>query len=149
MAQTALALVIVVLALVPLIAQIGATQGLAAAAQPSAARTVLTIHWSSEDVPGIPGVDAAIRDAFRTQEGTAVDYYAEYLESDRFPPEEASLGLRDYIRRKFAGRRIDVVIAVSTPALQFALRHRAELFPAAPIVASTGVPPAADIRWTA
>jgi PAS domain S-box-containing protein len=146
MAQTAFALVVAVLALVPLIAQTGATPGRAAAAQAPAVRTVLTIHWSSEEYPGIPVIDAAIRDVFRGQTGTAVDFYAEYLESDRFPPEESSLALRDYIGRKFAGRRIDVVIAVAAPALQFALRHREDLFPDAPIVFATGLPPPDAIR---
>ena len=42
--------------------------------------------------------------------------------------------LRDYIRRKFEGRRIDVVVANTTPALQFVIRYREELFPGVPIV---------------
>ena len=46
-----------------------------------------------------------------------------------FPSEPASLALRDYIRRKFHGRSIDLVIANTTPALPFVL-HRDDLFPA-------------------
>ena len=60
----------------------------------------------------------------------------EYLESGVFAPEDASQALRDYIHRKYRGRRIDLVIAIADPALRFVLDHRAELFPDAPIVFS-------------
>jgi len=67
-----------------------------------------------------------------------VDYFAEYLESDRFPGEEATLAFRDYLQRKYQGRRIDVVLAITDPALQFVLQYRDQLFPGVPIVASAG-----------
>ena len=63
-----------------------------------------------------------------------VDYFAEYLESDRFPAEEATLAFRDYIAGKYRGRRIDVVVAIGDIPLQFVLKHRGRLFPNAPIV---------------
>ena len=56
----------------------------------------------------------------------------------RFPAKPATLALRDYIRRKFEGRRIDVVVANTTPALQFVIRFREELFPRVPIVFLAG-----------
>lgn len=105
-------------------------------------RTVLTIHWSSEDFPATSVIDGAIRTAFRSAAESRVDYYAEYLETDRFPPEQADAALRDYIHHKFAGRPIDTVIAVSDPALQFVLRYREQLFPQAAIVSSTATVPA-------
>ena len=63
-----------------------------------------------------------------------IDYFAEYLESDLFPEEQASAALEDYIHRKFQGRRIDLVIAVTDTSLRFVLDHREELFPGAPII---------------
>jgi PAS domain S-box-containing protein len=108
------------------------------AAQTPAARNVLAIHWSSEDFPAGAQVDAAIRDVLLGRPDLPVDYYAEYLESDRFPEEEVSLALRDYIRVKYRDRPIHVVLAISAVALEFALRHRAELFPDAPVVFSLG-----------
>ena len=107
-----------------------------ASAQTQTARTVLTIHWGPETFPGTPALDAAIRDTLLTQADLPVNYFAEYLESEQFPPETASVALRDYIEKKFQGRRIDLVIANASGALQFALRFRDELFPGAPIVFS-------------
>lgn len=109
-------------------------------------RTVLTVQWSSEDFPGTAVRDAAIRKVLLSRADMPIDYYAEYLESDRFPAEDASLALRDYIGRKYRGRRIDLVIAISDVALQFVLRHRGELFPNAPIVFSGVAAPDASIR---
>jgi PAS domain S-box-containing protein len=116
-----------------------------AAAQPESVPTVLTIHWSTEDFPSTPVLDAAIRETLGSLD-TPVDYFAEYLESDRFPPEEAFESLRDYIQRKYRDRHIDVVIAVADPALEFALRYRTMLFPDAPIVASVAAVPDAASR---
>ena len=109
----------------------------AAAAQGRPARTVLSIHWGPEEFPGTWDIDAAIRGVLSSID-PPVNYYAEYLESETFPAEEASLALRDYIRRKFEDHPIDVVIANTTPALRFALLHRAELFPGAPVVFTAG-----------
>ena len=118
----------------------------AASAQPRSPRTVLAVHWSSEDFPNTSVVDAAIREVLLSRPGARVDYFAEYLESDRFPGANASLAFRDYIRRKYQGRRIDVVIANAEPALYFVLGHREELFPGAAVVSSTNAIPTAGIR---
>ena len=88
--------------------------------------------------PELPSLDAAIREALQSRADAPVNYYAEYLESETFPSEPSTLALRDYIRRKFEGRRIDVVVANATPALQFVLRFREELFPRVPIVFLAG-----------
>jgi PAS domain S-box-containing protein len=105
-----------------------------AAGQP---RTVLAIQWSSEDFPSTFPLDAAVREVLLGTTDAPVDYFTEYLESDRFPVEEAESALSNYIREKYAARSIDAVVAVSDAALAFALRYRAALFPNAPIIAST------------
>ena len=106
----------------------------AAAGTQQRARTVLTIHWGAEHDPSTERLDAAIRRVLLGHADAPVDYFAEYLETEGFPAETASKALRDYILGKFEGRHIDVVIAVASAALQFAVRYRTELFPDVPIV---------------
>ena len=101
----------------------------AAAAQAPVARTVLTIHWGAEDFPGTPPWTQAIREVLLSPSGPPINHYAEYLESEIFPPDVAADTLHDSIARKFANRRIDAVIANTTPALDFALEHRQALVP--------------------
>src|SRR5262245_61308710 len=103
-------------------------------------RTVLTLYWSSESFSGTHDLDAVIQQGLRSN-SDRIDYFAEYLESDRFPEEEATQAFCDYIRRKYRSHRIDVVIAVTQVALQFALRYRAELFPEAAVVFSATAAP--------
>src|SRR5262245_36221118 len=81
-------------------------------------------------------MDEAIRQVLLSRDDAPVDYFSEYLESDRFPDEQATLAFRDYLQRKYHGHRIDVVIAITDPALQFVLQYRDQLFPGVPIVAS-------------
>jgi len=104
-----------------------------AEAQGASPRTVLTIHSGAEDFPANPILDAGVRDRLAGSD-VLIDYYAEYLESDLFPGNEALLAFNDYLRRKYQGRRIDVVIAMTDASLRFALDHRGELFPDAPVI---------------
>jgi signal transduction histidine kinase len=115
------------------------------AAQP-AARTVVTIHGGSETFPGNGALDAAIRETLQSDPALPVDYYAEYLENEEFASDTADAALRDYVRKKFDERRIDLVIANTVPALQFVIRYRDELFPSAPVVFLAAAPPASLLR---
>ena len=99
-------------------------------------RTVLTITLGAENFPANPILDAGIREALASKTDLPIDVFTEYLESDAFPGEDASVALRDYIRRKYAGRRIDVVIAISDSVLAFVRHYRADLFPDAVIISS-------------
>ena len=105
-----------------------------ASAQVVSARTVLTITLGAASFPSSPILDAAIRESLASRPDVPIDYFAEYLESDLFPEEQASTALKDYIHRKFQGRKIDLVIAVTDTALRFVLEHREELYPGAPVI---------------
>ena len=85
----------------------------------SRSNRVLAIHWGAEDYPATPVVNDAIRKALQSRSRAfRSTIFAEYLESDVFPAETASQALREYIRRKYRGRHIDVVIAIADPALR-------------------------------
>jgi formate hydrogenlyase transcriptional activator len=63
-----------------------------------------------------------------------LEYYPEYLEANRFPGENQSQVLHDYLLKKYADRTIDVVVAQSDASLGFLLKYRNDLFPNVPIV---------------
>jgi signal transduction histidine kinase len=135
------------IALAVIIGLVGAEASGAPASTPSPApRTVVTIFWGPEDFPSSPMVNDAIRQALALEPAFPIDYFVEYLESDLFAPEHATEALRHYMRTKYQGRRIDLVIAVADPALRFVLDHRGELFPDAPIVYSGVALPAEAVR---
>jgi signal transduction histidine kinase len=105
-----------------------------ASAQPRPERNVLTLHSGAVDYAPNPVLDEGIREALFRTPGQSIDYFTEYLEFDRFSEIEASRAIREYIGRKYAGKRIDVVIAMTMRALRFATDNRDQLFSDAPIV---------------
>jgi hypothetical protein len=107
------------------------------AAEPATPKRVLALYWYGKDFPSNVVFDQSFQKAFRAAPGGAIEYYAEYFESNRFPGENQSLLLCDYLDRKYADHKVDVVMAVSFIALDFLLKHRNDLFPDAPIVFST------------
>lgn len=105
-----------------------------AAIQPPAPRNVLMVHLGSETFPVNPILDAGIREAFSRRPDVPVVYNAEYLESEVFTLDAATLAFKNYIAGKYADRRIDLVMVNTDRALRFVESNRAELFPDAPIV---------------
>jgi len=96
-------------------------------------RRVLVLYWYNKDYPGNILFEQGFLTVLQSSQAN-LDYYPEYLESNRFPGQVQELLLRDYLRQKYADRAIDVVVAVTDQAMDFLLKYRAELFPSAPIV---------------
>jgi signal transduction histidine kinase len=110
------------------------TLGTSASAQEVSPRTVLTITLGAESYPSNPILDAAIRASLASRPDVPIDYFTEYLESDLLPEDLASPALKEYIHRKFRGRRIDLVIALTNRSLRFVLDQREALYPGAPVI---------------
>src|SRR5262249_42828356 len=110
------------------------------AQQSAAPKRALALYWYNKDFPVNVGFDRAFQAALQSASAGTVEYYPEYLESDRFPGENQSLLLHDYLRRKYANFAIDVVVASGYAPLHFLLKHRDDLFPHTPIVFVTGRP---------
>ena len=92
-------------------------------------RRVLVLYPVSDGQPGILRFDESLRSAFKASPDTRVEIYNEYLDSARFPDERHQRHLADFLRGKYSGRRLDVVITALAPSLDFVLKYRDELFP--------------------
>jgi signal transduction histidine kinase len=75
-----------------------------------------------------------------------VDYYAEYIDETRFSDPAYQAALRDFLRLKYSGVRIDAVIALEARAITIVSQAPTPLFPGSPIVffASSPVPSVAN-----
>jgi PAS domain S-box-containing protein len=102
------------------------------AAEPQTA--VLALYGSRPDLPANVIVDGIIRSTLERELGSRLDFYAEFLDTARWPEAEAQAILRDLIRRKYAQRKFSAIIAVARPAVNFIRLYGDELFPGVPIV---------------
>jgi PAS domain S-box-containing protein len=75
--------------------------------------------------------EQGIRAAFAAE---PIDVYNEYLELSNSPSNKSSPLQVQFLREKYAGRKVDLVLAWLSPSLDFAIAHRAEIFPGVPIV---------------
>jgi len=102
----------------------------AGAAEP---KSVLLIYSDPRLVPAGVTMDAALRATITSGVTSPVRFYSEYLDLAWFPQaQEREIGR--VLRTKYRGATFDLVVACGEPALRFALRERAALFPRVPIV---------------
>lgn len=110
--------------------------------QSSAVKRVLVLYWYDKAFPFNISFDESFRKALGAG---SFEYYAEYLETNRFPGESHSLALRDYLRQKYSDRTIDVIVTFGYPTLEFLAKNRAELFPGTPLVFILPSPPSPEL----
>jgi signal transduction histidine kinase len=104
-----------------------------AAAEPQ--KAVLALYGSRPDLPTNVIVDEIIRSTLERELGPRLDFYAEFLDTMRWQEVETQIALHDFLRLRYARRKLDVIIAVARPAIDFMRLYGDELFPGVPIVA--------------
>ena len=103
---------------------------------PAAAQTrrVVLLYDERPDLPGLALLDARVVRTLNAGSPGRVEVYREAMDLSRFQSDSYPLLLADYLRAKYAGKKIDVVIAAMAPTLDFVLAHGSEVFPGAAIV---------------
>jgi PAS domain S-box-containing protein len=105
------------------------------ASSPKEVKHVLILYSQEKEHPAHEMTDRGIRAAFRSNKSFDVQLYSEYLDVARFAgPDNASVQA-DYLRRRYAGMKIDAIITVYTHALNFLLARKNVLFPGVPVMA--------------
>jgi len=84
------------------------------AQEPKRPKGVLALYWKGKDSPANATLDKKIQAVLGSAPAGSTEYYAEYLEDNRFPEERQALLMRDYLRQKYGADRIGVIIAPST-----------------------------------
>ena len=107
----------------------------AAGTPPAAKKTVLVLSGERNELPAIPSFESGLRAGLANPAGT-VEIFVEHLDFGRFPVRQHGEELARHLAFRYAGRRIDVVVPLTENAFEFALVHRAQLFPGVPMVAA-------------
>jgi signal transduction histidine kinase len=95
---------------------------------------VLVLYSYNRLVPGNVDVDHGLSAAL-TGDGTgSLRLYSEFLDTPEFYGDEYENLVATYLRGKYGASPPDAIVAVADDALNFVIRHRANLFPSVPIV---------------
>jgi len=107
----------------------------ASGATPGSVRTVVVL--TPDNAPGSPGSGdfyKGLRATFASDVRDQIQIRFEPLDISRFQDARGHALLADFLRQKYAGQKIDLVVAGLAPSLDFALEHRETIFPGVPVV---------------
>jgi PAS domain S-box-containing protein len=108
-----------------------AAPSMAAPAAPR--RTVLILHSTPRDLPGVRELDTAVTDGLRAASKTGVDLYVEYTGLDRFTGPTYESDLLALFNEKYATqKKPDLIIVVGPSALDFVLKQK--FLPDVPVI---------------
>ena len=114
----------------------GLCPALVAAAAPDAKPTqrVVLLYDERVDLPGMAVLDATLAQALTSDRAPHLEVYREAMDLSRFGSDTYAQLLRDHLGAKYAAKKIDVVVAVMGPALDFLLGPGKDVFPGAAVV---------------
>jgi hypothetical protein len=117
-----------------LLAWLAATAPAVAAPVDGVQKRVLVVYSSRRDTQLPTLGDREMPGLLAQTLSVKPDYYSEYIDGARFPETQYQEAFRDYLRLKYRGIRLDLVIASHTLAYDMVTSVRAELFRDTPIV---------------
>ena len=100
----------------------------------STTRHVVLLFDERLDLPGLAALDADLVRTLVSNSSDRIEIYREEMDLSRFDSDTYEMLLRDFLRAKYANRKIDVVVAILGPALDFLLKNGDAIFPGARIV---------------
>ena len=106
----------------------------APAATPDSKLVVVLYPDNTNGSPAASAADRGLRAGLAAAAAPFFEVRNEYVGVPRAFPPDINHFQREYLKKKYAGRKVDLVVAVLAPALDFALQYRDDLFPGAPLV---------------
>jgi len=104
----------------------------AAAAEP---KRVLLLHSFGRDFSPFSDVAENFHKELVKHSLESIDFYEASIYTPRLKnPKDDEEALHEYLRRSYSSRRPDLVVTIGPPAMDFAQRHRQQLFPGAPLL---------------
>ncbi len=100
------------------------------------AKRVLVLYSEDKENRSQEMADQGIRAGFRSNQLFNVQLYNEYLDVSRFGDPFHARATADFLRRKYSGMEIDVIITVYPYAVDFLLAEGGAPFPEVPVVAA-------------
>jgi hypothetical protein len=100
----------------------------------SATRNVVMLFNERRELPGQAALEAEFVRTLTSNSPDHIEIYHETMDLSRFGSDTYPTLLKNYLRDKYADKKIDVAVAVFGPALEFLLDHGEAIFPGSPMV---------------
>ncbi len=97
-------------------------------------RNVLVLYSHEREMAIYAPFDRALRSQMESAATYPLTFYTEYLDLLRFPGDEQQQTLVEYLRVKYSGKPINLIVAVSPLAFNFVSKNGDALFPGTPVV---------------
>lgn len=110
------------------------TSNLVSRANDSAAKKVLLIFNESRDLPGNVMMEQAVRAEMRRDGTNPIEFYTESLDAGRFPNPRHYRQFQDYIKNRYAGQHLDLVLTFMSRDFQLARQLPSSLVTNLPLV---------------
>ena len=100
----------------------------------AATRHIVLLFDERVELPGLSLLEAEFVHTLRSDSTEPVEVYREAMDLSRFSSNSYKTLLRDFLRAKYADKKIDVAVAIMAPALDFLMTYGDLIFPGTPIV---------------
>jgi signal transduction histidine kinase len=110
------------------------TSALASAPDEANTRNIIVVYSYADVLPANEIVDRLLRENLHASDQYRVEVYNEYLDIARFPGDENLERARSLLKEKYSGRKVDLVIAGGSVALEFLVDSRDLLFADVPLI---------------
>ena len=95
----------------------------------SATRHVVMLFDERLELPGLAALEAEFVRTLASNSPDHIETYRETMDLSRFGSDSYQTLLKNYLREKYANKKIDVALAAFGPALEFLLKHGDAIFP--------------------
>jgi PAS domain S-box-containing protein len=106
----------------------------AAAVQVEKHKSVLILLSEDSNLPAQGIIEQSLLSTLKNGSPVPLEVYSEYLDYMRTPVDSYEQELMALLRRKYEGRKFDLIIAVLPTALGVLLKNQSEIFPDTPLV---------------
>jgi signal transduction histidine kinase len=97
-------------------------------------RRVVLLFDERVELPGLSLLDAEFVRTLQANSTDPIEVYREPMDLSRFGSDTYKSSLRDFLRTKYADKKIDVAVALMFPAFDFLSKYNNLIFPGTPIV---------------
>jgi signal transduction histidine kinase len=101
-------------------------------AQAAASKRVLILYSGHKEFPFNALIDPTIKSSLKSASDTPLEFFSEYLDTERFSQDAYAELIRNYYKEKYSINPPDVVLAFRDPAIDFLVKHGNEVFPGVP-----------------